>query len=140
MREQVVRRCVRQRLVCTPQHAIAHAVEDCFKFTKDCLGWEEVQLLDLAGILVALAWVAAGFLYQLGVTLQWESVYLMARLGGWEPRPDRPPGKLTLSRGLRRLVDMLTTNALLQRSYREHGPFPPDLAAFLHGWRPETEL
>jgi len=117
-------------------------VEDCFKFTKDCLGWEEVQLLDLAGIrmLVALAWVAAGFLYQLGVTLQWESVYLLARLGGWEPRPNRPPGKLTLSRGLRRLLDMLTTNAVLQRYYREQGPFPPDLAAFLHGWRPETEL
>ncbi len=117
-------------------------VEDCFKFTKDCLGWEEVQLLDLAGIrmLVALAWVAAGFLYQLGVTLQWESVYLLARLGGWEPRPNRPPGKLTLSRGLRRLLSMLTTNALLQAYYRDHGPFPPDLAAFLHGWRPETEL
>lgn len=117
-------------------------VEDCFKFTKDCLGWEEVQLLDLEGIrmLVALAWVAAGILYQLGVTLQWESVYLLARLGGWEPRPNRPPGKLTLSRGLRRLLDMLTTNAVLQRYYREHGPFPPDLAAFLHGWRPETEL
>ena len=51
-------------------------MEDCFKFTKDCLGWEEVQVLELAGIrmLVALAWVAAGFLYQLGVTLQWESV------------------------------------------------------------------
>jgi hypothetical protein len=38
-------------------------VEDCFKFTKDGLGWQEVQLLDLAGIqmLVAVAWVAAGF-------------------------------------------------------------------------------
>jgi hypothetical protein len=117
-------------------------VEDCFKFTKDCLGWEEVQLLDLEGIrmLVALAWVAAGFLYQMGVTLQWESVYLLARLGGWEPRPNRPPGKLTLTRGLRRLLDMLTTNAFLQAYYRAHGPFPPDLAAFLHGWRPETEL
>jgi Transposase DDE domain len=118
------------------------SVEDSFKFTKDCLGWEEVQLLDLEGIrmLVALAWVAAGFLYRMGVTLQWESVYLLARLGGWEPRPNRPPGKLTLTRGLRRLLDMLTTNAFLQAYYREHGPFPPDLAAFLHGWRPETEL
>jgi len=117
-------------------------VEDCFKFTKDCLGWEEVQLLDLAGnrMLVALAWVVAGFLYQLGVTLQWESVEMLARLGGWEPRPNRPPGKLTLTRGLHRLLDMLTTNAFLQAYYREQGPFPPDLAAFLHGWRPETEL
>jgi len=117
-------------------------VEDSFKFTKECLGWEDVQLLDLAGIqmLVALAWVAAGFLYQLGVTLQWESVYLLARLGGWEPRPNRPPGKLTLTRGLRRLLDMLTTNAFLQAYYREQGPFPPDLAAFLYGWRQDTEL
>jgi len=47
------------------------SVEDSFKFSKECLGWEEVQLLSLEGIrtLVALAWVAAGFLYQLGVTL-----------------------------------------------------------------------
>jgi len=117
-------------------------VEDSFKFTKECLGWEEVQVLDLEAIrmLVGLAWVAAGFLYQMGVTMQWESVQLLARLGGWEVRPNRPPGKLTLTRGLRRLLDMLTTNAFLQAYYREHGPFPPDLAAFLHGWRPETEL
>jgi len=118
------------------------SVEDSFKFTKECLGWEEVQLLDLEGIrmLVALAWVAAGFLYQMGVSLQWESVYLLAKLGGWEPRPDRRPGKLTLTRGLRRLLDMLTTNAFLQAYYRDHGPFAPDLAAFLDGWRPESEL
>jgi transposase len=82
-------------------------VEDCFKFTKDCLGWEEVQLLSLEGIrtLVALAWVAAGFLYALGVSLEEESVQVLAKLGGWEPRPNRPPGKITLTRGLRRLVD-----------------------------------
>src|SRR5262249_42246982 len=24
--------------------------------------------------------------------------------------------------------------------YREHGPFPPQIAAFLHGWRPDMEL
>jgi len=37
------------------------AVEDSFKFTKDCLGWEDVQVLDLEAVrtLVALAWVAA---------------------------------------------------------------------------------
>jgi hypothetical protein len=55
------------------------AVEDSFKFTKEILGWEEVQLLDLEGIrtLLALAWVAAGFLYELGVTLEWEEVRLL---------------------------------------------------------------
>ena len=47
-------------------------IEDSFKVTKECLGWEEVQVPDLCGIrtLVAVAWVAAGFLYQLGVTLE----------------------------------------------------------------------
>ena len=117
-------------------------VEDSFKFTKDCLGWEEVQLLDLEGIrtLVALAWVAAAFVYDLGIGLDHESVQVLARLGGWEARPDRRPGKLTLTRGLRRLLDMLTTNAWLQGYYRDHGPFPPGLAAFLPGWCPDDEL
>ncbi len=97
-------------------------VEESFKFTKACLGWEEVQLLDLRGIrtLVALAWVAAGFLYELGVTLSWETVQLLAKLGGWEPRPDRRPGKITLTRGLRRVLELVTTNALLQAYYRAH--------------------
>jgi Transposase DDE domain len=114
-------------------------VEDSFKWTKACLGWEDVQLLDLAGIrlLVALAWVAAGFLYHLGISLDDESVQVLAKLGGWEPRPHRPPGKITLTRGLRRVLDLLATDAFLQAYYRDHGPFPPRLAAFLHGWQPD---
>jgi hypothetical protein len=118
------------------------SVEDSFKFSKECLGWEEVQVLSLEGIrtLVALAWVAAGFLYQLGVTLEWEAVQLLAKLGGWEVRADRRPGKITLTRGLRRLLELVTTDAILKVYYREHGPFPPQIAAFLHGWRPDLEL
>ena len=60
------------------------AVEDAYKFIKQRLGWEEVQLLYLEGIrsLVALAAIAAGFLFQWGVTLEWEAVQLLARLGG----------------------------------------------------------
>jgi hypothetical protein len=39
-------------------------VEESFTFTKTCLAWEDVQVLDWQAIktLVALAWVAAGFL------------------------------------------------------------------------------
>ncbi len=39
------------------------SVEDCFKFLKTCLGWEEVQVFDWQGIrtLVALGWVARAF-------------------------------------------------------------------------------
>jgi hypothetical protein len=114
------------------------AVEDAFKFSKDTLGWEEVQLLDLTGIrtLVALGWVAAGFLYELGVTLEWPEVRLMARLGGWVERHDRPPGKIMLTRGLQRLLDMLTTEAFLAAYINEHSALPPRIAAFLSGWSP----
>jgi hypothetical protein len=115
------------------------AVEDCFKFTKDVLGWEDVQLLDLEAIrtLVALGWVAAGFLYELGVTLEWPEIQLLARLGGWTPRPDRPPGKTILSRGLQRLLDHLATEAILAEEIRVHGSLPPRIAALLGpNWQP----
>ena len=60
------------------------AAEDSFKVTKECLGWEEVQVLDWQALqtLVALAWVTAGFVYQMGVTFQWAEVQLLAKLGG----------------------------------------------------------
>lgn len=114
------------------------AVEDSFKFTKDCLGWEDVQLLDLTGIrtMVALSWVAAGFLYELGVTLEWPEVRLLAKLGGWEERTDRKPGKIVLTRGLHRMMDMLTTEAFLTAYVVEHGALPPRIAALLMGWTP----
>ncbi|HQJ52891.1 MAG TPA: transposase [Anaerolineae bacterium] len=117
------------------------AVEDSFKFTKEALGWEEVQLLDFEGIrtLVALAWVAAGFLYELGVTLEWEEVRLLARLGGWAERKDNRPGKIVLTRGLRRIADMLATQAFLEDYRKEHGALPPKIAAWL-GETPPREL
>ena len=118
------------------------AAEDSFKFTKDCLGWEEVQVMDLEAVrtLVAPAWVAAGFLYELGVTLEWAEVWLLARLGGWVPHTDRKPGKITLTRGLRRLMDMLTTEAILTAYWKAHGALPPQIAALLRGWHPPEEL
>jgi hypothetical protein len=115
------------------------AVEDSFKFTKEVLGWEEVQLLDLEGIrtLLALAWVAAGFLYELGVTLEWVEVRLLARLGGWAERKDNPPGKIVLTRGLRRLMNMLATQVFLDHYREEHGALPPRIAEWLGEPPPE---
>lgn len=103
------------------------AVEDSFKFIKQAFGLEEVQMLKLAAVrtLVALAWVAAGFLFQLGLTLDQPEVRLLARLGGWEERPNRPPGKLILTRGLRRLLDLMATNAILQDHQTRHRDLPP---------------
>ena len=118
------------------------AVADSFKVSKECLGWEEVQVVNLRAIrtLVALAWVATGFLYDLGVTLEWAEVWLLARLGGWVSRKDRPPGKITLTRGLRRLLDMLATEATLRAYAAEQGGLPPKIAALLGGWQPREEL
>lgn len=109
------------------------AVEDSFKFTKEVLGWEDVQLLDLAGVrtLVALGWVAAGFLYELGVTLEWPEVRLLGRLGGWTQRQDRPPGKTMLTNGLQRLLDYMATEAFLQDEIARYGQLPPRIAALL---------
>jgi hypothetical protein len=118
------------------------SVEESFKFSKECVHWEEVQLLDLQGIrtLVALAWVAAGFLYELGVSWACEEVQLLARLGGFEVHKDRKPGKIVLKRGLERLLEMLATAALLEAYEAEHGGLPPKIAAFLGRLHPPSDL
>lgn len=109
------------------------AIEDAFKVAKTCLGWEDVQVLgyEAVRLLVALGWVAAGFVFELGVTLEWPEVRLLRRLGGGEDRDDRPPGKIVLTRGLRRLLDFLATEAILAAEDREHGGLPPRIAAML---------
>jgi hypothetical protein len=109
------------------------AIEDAFKTGKTCLGWEDVQVLDYDAVrlLVALGWVAAGFLFELGVTLDWGEVRLLRRLGGGEDRPNRPPGKFVLTRGLRRLLDHLAMEAILADEVRRHGGLPPRIAAML---------
>lgn len=109
------------------------AVEDAFKFIKQSLGWEKVQVLALEAIrfLVALAAVAAAFLFEWGATLEWEGVQLLARLGGWIPRKNAKPGKLILSRGLRRLIDLMATRAILKDYLDHHDELPPQIAAFI---------
>ena len=109
------------------------AIEDAFKVTKQCLGWEDIQLLDLNAVrnLVAMAWVAAGFLYELGVTLADPDLRLLARLGAWEERKDRPPGKIVLTRGLRRLFDMYATQAALDAYVAKYGALPQGILALL---------
>ncbi len=109
------------------------AIEEGFKFSKECLGWEEVQVLDLEGIrtLVAMAWIAAGYLYEMGVGLNDETVQLLARLGGWDGRKAHKPGKIVLSRGLQRVLSMLATEAILARHMAEYGELPPMIAQML---------
>jgi hypothetical protein len=103
------------------------SVEDTFKFIKTSFGIEEVQMLSFEAVrrLVAYGWVAAGFLFHLGLTLEQPEVRLLAVLGGWEERKNRPPGKQVLTRGLRRLIDQAATEAVLLKHVEEHGDLPP---------------
>lgn len=114
------------------------SIEDAFKTAKTCLGWEDVQVLafDAVRLLVALGWVATGFLFTLGVTLEWGEVRRLRRLGGGEERSNRPPGKIILTHGRRRLLDHLATETILADEVRRHGRLPPRIAALLG--RPAT--
>lgn len=118
------------------------AIEDAYGFTKECLGWEEVQLLDLEGIrvLVALSWVAAGFLYELGVTFDWEEVRLLAKLGGYVPHKGRQPGRRVVTWGLQRLLEMLATQALLSRYQSDHGSLPSQIQALIETFKSDSQL
>jgi hypothetical protein len=109
------------------------AIEDAFKFIKQSLGWEEVQVLSLEAVrfLVALAAVAAAFLFEWGASLDWDAVQLLAQLGGWVPSKSAPPGKIILTRGLRRLLDLLATRSILDAYLDQHGKLPPQIADFL---------
>ena len=107
------------------------SIEDAFKTAKTCLGWEDVQVLayEAVRLLVALGWVATGFLFELGVALERGEVRLLRRLGGGEDRPNRPPDKLVLTQELRRLLDHLATEAILADEARRHGGLPTRIAA-----------
>lgn len=109
------------------------AIEDAFKVGEQCLGWAAMQVLDFDAVrrLVALGWVAAGFLDQLGVTLLWEKVRLWRRSGGGEERADRPPGKIVPARGLRRLLDVFAPEAIRAAQRKEYGALPPRIATIL---------
>lgn len=116
------------------------AVEDTFKFIKTSFGIEEVQMLSFEAVqrLVAYGWAAAGFLFHLGLTLEQPEVRLLAVLGGWEERNNRPPGKQILTRGLRRLIDQMATQAILDQHIQEFGDLPPFIKRLLatYGYEP----
>ncbi|MEP6775080.1 MAG: transposase [Chloroflexota bacterium] len=109
------------------------SVEEAFQFLKMCVGWESVQVLDLEGVrtLVALGWVAAGFLYEIDGGWEWVDVELLAKLGGFEPHKGRKPGKKILLWGLQRVLDYMVTQALLRQHKAATGSIPPGVAALL---------
>jgi hypothetical protein len=58
------------------------------------------------------------------------------RAGRWrktkvEPCRNAKPGKIILTRGLRRLLDMFAARSILEDYLHQHGSLPPQVAAFL---------
>lgn len=94
------------------------SIEDVFAWTKTSLGWEDVRVLDFEALrtLVALAWLAASFVFTLGETLDTPEVRLLAHLGGYVPHKNRPPGKKTLLLGLQRLAAAYLTQQTTRQS------------------------
>lgn len=66
--------------------------EDVFSWTKTALVWEQVRVLDFEALrpLVAMAWLAASFVFILGETLDTPEVKSLAHLGGYVPHKNRP--------------------------------------------------
>ncbi len=93
------------------------SVEETFSWTKQLLGWEEVRVLEFEALrtLVAMAWVAAAFVFEMGATLDWPEVVMLAQLGGWVPHKKRLPGKKVMLRGLAQLLNYYATQAILRR-------------------------
>jgi hypothetical protein len=97
------------------------SIEDVFAWTKQALGWEQVAVLEFSAFrtLVALAFVTASFVFDLGADPTQSEIKLLARLGGYVPHKNRPPGKKCLLLGLQRFVQAHITSALLTLE-----PFP----------------
>ena len=91
----------------------------------DPLAWVQRQVRQ-ADLLKALARLSP----------EQRGVQLLAKLGGWVPHKHRCPGKITLMRGLRRLLDMLATQAIRSSAVAQQGGLPPNILAFLQGWKP----
>jgi hypothetical protein len=63
---------------------------------------------------------------------------VVAGAGGRLSAAQRPEtGKITLTRGLRRLLELLTTGAILTSYLKEHGTFPAKVAALLRVGNPQ---
>ncbi len=95
------------------QCRFAQDIENLFSWTKDALDWESVRLLDYEALrtLVALAWLAATFIFDLGATLEQPEVLFLATLGGWTPGKAKP-GKAALCKGLAQLSHHLVLEHL----------------------------
>ena len=106
------------------QHIVAlyasrWAIEEIFAWTKTALEWEAARVLSFDAFkrLVALAWIAAAFLFELERHLEPRVIKHLAFLGGWIPRAGASPGKKVLALGLSRYFSFLLVQDYSQRMH-----------------------
>jgi Transposase DDE domain len=98
-------------------YALRWAIEEVFAWTKTALEWEGARVLEFKAFkrLVAFAWVAAGFVFDLGVNLENGVVQHLAFLGGWVPRRGERPGRRVLVLGLARVLNAVVVEDYSRR-------------------------
>ncbi len=98
-------------------YALRWAIEEVFAWTKTALEWESARVLEFNAFkrLVAFAWVAASFVFDLGVNLEHSVVQHLAFLGGWVPRRDERPGRRVLALGLARVLNAVVVEQFSNR-------------------------
>ena len=98
-------------------YALRWAIEEVFAWTKTALEWEAARVLAFTAFkrLVAFAWVAAAFVFNLGVSVEHRVVQHLALLGGWVPRVDERPGRRVLCLGLARVLNAMLVEGVSSR-------------------------
>lgn len=101
------------------QHVIAlyvlrWSIEEVFAWMKTTLDWEAVQVLDFEAVrtLVAYAFIAAVFVFELMEGVEPRVIRFLAYLGGWVPRVGVKPGRKVLTLGLQRFFSSLLVASL----------------------------
>ena len=95
-------------------YVLRWSIEEVFSWTKTALDWEAARVLEFSAFksLVALAWVAAAFIFELDEALEPKAFRALALLGGWVPHKTRGPGRRVLAWGLARFLDALLVEQL----------------------------
>ena len=108
-------------------YVLRWSIEEVFAWTKTALDWERprpvrcrfrvkkaARVLEFSAFrsLVALAWVAAAFIFELDEALEPKAFRALALLGGWVPHKTRGPGRRVLAWGLARFLDALLVEQL----------------------------
>jgi Transposase DDE domain len=101
------------------QHVIAlyvlrWSIEEIFAWMKTMLDWEVVQVLRFEAVrtLVAYAFIAAVFVFEVMEGLEPRVITFLAYLGGWIPRVGLKPGRRVLTLGLKRFFSSLLVDSL----------------------------